>query len=201
MSELLQVETTLADGVAVGIRPVLPQDKNALQDGMHRLSRESRYYRFFSPVHELSDAQLRYFTELDYHDHFALAAFALDDAHQGLGVARYIRLRDEPDTAEFAVAVVDEWHGRGLGSLLLGGVLLAARHNGFSRVRGEILRDNRPMISLVEHFHAHLVPGDVGEVRATIEVAPVDESLQGSPWDELRTMIAEVSPAAGGGAG
>jgi RimJ/RimL family protein N-acetyltransferase len=194
MAELLQVTTALPGGEVVHVRPIVPGDKAVLQDGMHRMSPQSRHYRFFSPVSELTDEQLRYFTEIDYHDHFAFGAFIDDPAHPGIGVARYIRLRDEPGTAEFAVAVVDEWQGRGVGPLLLGAVVLAARHNGFERVVGEVLRDNGPMLRVSDRFGARIEGGDPGEVRAVIEVAAWADDAGGRPWDDLRAVIAAVSP-------
>ena len=194
MPELLQVTTQTRDGETIHLRPVLPDDKSVLRDGMARMSPQSRHYRFFSPVSELSDEQLRYFTELDFHDHFAFAAFCDDPEHPGIGVARYIRRRDEPDSAEFAVAVVDDWQQRGIGPLLLGAVVLAAHHNGIKHVVGEVLRDNGPMLHLAQQFNARLNGGGQGEVSATIDVAQWSGLHHGDPWDDLRASIAEVSP-------
>ena len=67
---------------------------------------------------ELSPAELRYFTEIDHHDHEALGA--VDRANgRGVGVARYVRSLEDSQTAELAVTVVDEWQGRGLGTELV----------------------------------------------------------------------------------
>jgi GNAT superfamily N-acetyltransferase len=189
MPELLQVTITDRTGEVVHLRPVLPEDKDVLRDGMDRMSAQSRHYRFFSPVHELTDEQLRYFTELDYHDHFAWAAFSDDPAHPGIGVARYIRRRDEPDAAEFAVAVVDEWHRHGIGPLLLGAVVLTAHAHGVERVIGEVLRDNGPMLRLVHDFGGRARSGEPGEVTATIETAPWVATHTGPPWDDLRAVV------------
>src|SRR5215211_1835330 len=94
--------------------PIPPSDKPLRLDGLHRLSPESRYRRFFSPVHELGANQLRYLTEVDHDAHEALIAL---DPKKGtvVGVARYIRSKADPATSEVAIAVVGEWQGRGLG--------------------------------------------------------------------------------------
>lgn len=194
MADELTVDVSLCDGTVVHLRPVVPGDKAALQDGMERLSPSSRYFRFFSPVQRLSDDQLRAFTELDYHDHFALAAMGDDPLHPGLGVARFIRMADRPEVAEFAVAVVDDWHRRGLGSLLLGALVLAAAANGVTTVEGEVLRHNRAMLGLAHRYGGRVEHADVGEVRVIFDVAALAADLVGPPWDEVRAVIERVAP-------
>jgi GNAT superfamily N-acetyltransferase len=133
------------------LRPIEPGDKAELQAGFERMSRESRYRRFFTAMSRLSDRQLVYFTEIDYVDHFAWVALAVDrpPAEAGMGVARYIRLHDDPEAADIAVAVVDEYHGLGLGSVLLEALVDVARDNGIQRFVGHVLADNAPMIGLL----------------------------------------------------
>jgi len=114
---------TLLDGSTVRVRPIRPGDKQRLLEGFERLSPESRYRRFLSPVPRLSDRALRYLTEVDHHDHEALIGIAHDCS--GVGVARFVRSEEDPELAEAAVTVVDDWQGRGLGTALL--VLLAER--------------------------------------------------------------------------
>jgi len=115
---LEQYRTTLRDGTPVLVRPIRPDDKELIRQGFDRLSPASRYRRFLSPVDELSDAELRYLTEIDYVDHFAWAALRADRPNEGIGVARYIRLKEEPEVAEAAVTVLDEYQGKGLGTFM-----------------------------------------------------------------------------------
>ena len=95
------------------MRPIEPDDRDAVQGAFARLSEQSRYQRFMSAINELSESQLRYLTEVDHHDHEALIAFDREGG-LGVGVGRYVRL-DDGTSAEAAVTVVDEWQGRGLG--------------------------------------------------------------------------------------
>jgi len=100
------------------IRPVHGTDAPLLADGFARLSARSRQMRFLMAKRELSPAELRYFTEIDHHDHEALGA--VDRASgRGVGVARYVRSAEDARSAEIAVTVVDEWQGRGLGTAAL----------------------------------------------------------------------------------
>lgn len=132
----------LRDGSQIEIRPISPDDKRALVDGFERLSPESRYRRFLTPVQRLQPGLLAYLTEVDHHDHEALVA----RSHTGepLGVARYVRT-EQPDTAEAAVAVVDHWQGRGVGTALLQRLAVRAREEGIGWFTATLLAENREM--------------------------------------------------------
>jgi GNAT superfamily N-acetyltransferase len=118
---------TLRDGSHVRIRQGHHTDRELLRRGFERLSAESRYRRFLAPMKELTESTVRYLTEIDHHDHEAM--IALDEqTGEGIGVARYVRDPDHPDVAEVAVTVIDDWQGRGLGTLLL--EVISARARG-----------------------------------------------------------------------
>src|SRR6516165_5347403 len=103
----------LRDGSKVLIRQVQPADAALVADGFTRLSPRSRQMRFLTRKKGLSDAELRYFTDVDHHDHEALAALNHADG-RGVGIARYIRHADDPHAAEVAITIVDDWQGRAL---------------------------------------------------------------------------------------
>jgi GNAT superfamily N-acetyltransferase len=138
---------TLRDGSPVILRLIQPADKQLLRDGFERLSSESRYRRFFTPKQHLSDDELRYLTEVDQVRHLAIGALRRDEhGHdQGLGVARFVVLDQEPGMAEAAIAVLDEMQGKGLGSLLFQRLVAAATERGVTRFRCEVLGSNRAM--------------------------------------------------------
>jgi nucleotide-binding universal stress UspA family protein len=141
--------TQLRDGSRVLLRPIEADDKQLLADAFRRLSDDSRYRRFFAPVDELSAAQLKYLTEVDHHDHEAI--IALDTTNgEALGVARYIRTEPETEVAEVAVTVVDDWHGRGLGSALLQRLANRARREGVRQFTALVQADNLSVLGLLE---------------------------------------------------
>ena len=139
----------LRDGSWVAIRPVRPEDGPLLTDGFARLSARSRRSRFFTGKVRLSEAEVRYLTNIDHHDHEALGAVSRDG--RGVGVARYIRDRDESDSAEVAVTVVDEWQGRGLGGKLLALLSDRARAAGITRFTAVTAADNTAAKTLIVH--------------------------------------------------
>ena len=109
---------TLKDGTRMLVRPIVPEDKNLLVEGFAQLSPQTRFRRFLGYMDKLRAPLLRYLTEIDYIDHFAWIGLNADD-HGGVGVARYVRMRDDPTAAEAAIVVVDAYQRRGAGTILL----------------------------------------------------------------------------------
>ncbi len=142
------IEVALRDGSRVEIRALSAADQAGLASGFERLSERSRYRRFLSPIPQLTPKQLAYFTDVDHHDHEALVAIE-PASRYGLGVARYVRSRDYPDEAEFAVAVADDWQGRGLGTALLRQLAARAREEGITWFTGLVLGENRAMLHML----------------------------------------------------
>ena len=129
----------LRDGSSMLVRQVRPDDKATIEAGFDRMSPESRYRRFFSPLQRLTDADLRYLTEVDHHDHEALIATSPEG--EPIGVARYVR-GERPEEAEVAVTIVDDWQGRGAATALLERLVDRARENGIQRFVAIILQEN-----------------------------------------------------------
>jgi GNAT superfamily N-acetyltransferase len=186
---LEQYRTALRDGTPVLVRPIRPDDKALLRKGFERLSPASRYRRFLSPVDELSDAELAYLTEIDYLDHFAWAAVRADRHDEGLGVARYIRVKDEPEVAEAAVTVIDEYQGRGLGTLLLALLGAAALAAGIRFFRAFVLADNIPMRDLLNSLGAQTGFDSPGVVRFDVPLDP--QILPDSPPGRVLKAVAQ----------
>jgi RimJ/RimL family protein N-acetyltransferase len=172
----------IRDGAQVDVRPIEPGDRDALQEAFERLSLQSRYERFLSPLDHMSNAMVRYFTEVDHHDHEALVAF---DPESGrlVGVARYVREKD-PEVAEAAVTVADDWHGRGLGTTLLHEIAERAREEGVKRFTAYVLARNEDMIDLLFRLGpAEVVDRQNGAVQIEAELPPAGVS------DQLRGLL------------
>jgi GNAT superfamily N-acetyltransferase len=182
-------EERLRDGEPILVRPIEPDDREALAEGIRRLSPESRYRRFFSPMASLSEAQLTYLTEVDHRDHEALVAVE-PDSERGIGVARFVRSESDPEVAEFAVAVADDWHGRGVGTALIQRLTERARQEGIRRFSGSILEDNKPMLDL-----AH----ELGDVRVRDRAAGAVDVEVELPEEGIGAALAEALRAAARG--
>jgi RimJ/RimL family protein N-acetyltransferase len=145
----------LRDGAQVLIRAISADDAHGLTDGFGRLSQQSRRMRFLSAKPRLSADEVRYLTDVDHHRHEALGAVSLADG-RGVGVARFIRLPDEPAAAELALTVVDAWQRRGLGRVLLTALADRAREEGIGRFTALVSVDNTAMIGLLWKMGARL---------------------------------------------
>jgi GNAT superfamily N-acetyltransferase len=162
----------LADGTEVMLRMLRPEDRESFLAGFERLSRESRYFRFFTAMPRLPESVLRRLLNTDGINHVALAAWRSGGGTmtEPIGVARFIRLGDGGDTAEAAVAVVDHMQGRGVGRLLLADLSEAARERGIRRFRAEVMLGNRAVAALLHELHANAKPVVVEDNIAVYEL-------------------------------
>ena len=161
------------------VRPIGPDDKDGLAEGIASLSDESVYRRFLAPRGTLTHEELVYLTEVDHHDHEALVAVGPDG--RGVGIARYVRLADDPEEAEVAVTVIDDMQGRGLGTELLTRLAARARAEGVHRFLSLVLADNVEMRATLEALGPTRVSGgDAGTMQliTAIPEAGLAEGLQ-----------------------
>jgi len=170
------VPVTLRDGTAAGLRPVYPGDQYALVRGEPLLSVKTRYQRFLAAVH-MTPALARYLAEVDYVDHFAWAA--VDSTDVPVGGASYVRSASDRALADISFLIEDEFQGRGLGTLLMGALAIAARRNGISRFCADVLAENAPMRAILAHagikwqsaqagvVHGYAAVPDPGKFRVT----------------------------------
>lgn len=138
------------------LRPIRPEDAEALQAFIRGLSEKSRYMRFVSMMRELTPKMLSRYTYVDYHRELALVATIQvpNEANRGLpreeiiGLAHYLRNADGVG-AEYALVIGDGWQKRGLGRILMSKLIQAARKQGLAYIEGVVLASNKPMLHLM----------------------------------------------------
>jgi RimJ/RimL family protein N-acetyltransferase len=161
---------TLRSGDIVRMRQVQPDDAPALVRAYANLGEQSRYRRFFTVMPELPEATLKAAVEVDHTDHEALVAVPLLST-EIVGECRFIRLPDQPDTAEVGVTVVDAWQGRGLGSALLARLSERALEAGIEYFTAEVLAENRTMLALLPSLGQVETESHGPVVSARVELA------------------------------
>jgi RimJ/RimL family protein N-acetyltransferase len=198
-----EVRVVLRDGTRALLRPIRPEDRERLARGLAEVSPETRYLRFHAPVRRLTDQQLDYFTNVDQRDHLAWVALDLDDLDAaGMGVARCVRIADEPDVAEAAITVHDRYQGRGLGTVLLGVLARAARDQGIRVFRNYVLAENEPMLKLLDDLGATRSLEDSGAFRVDVPIGDPDDlpetpaarALRAAASGNLRLLLSAVAP-------
>jgi RimJ/RimL family protein N-acetyltransferase len=176
----------LRSGDVVRIRPVRPDDAPALARAYANLGEQSRYRRFFTSMPELPETTLRAAVDVDHVDHEALVAVPLLSA-EIVGECRFIRLPDQPDSAEVGVTVVDAWQGRGLGSALLARLSERAAEAGIDYFTAEVLAENQTMLALLPVLGEVETQARGPVVSARVELA--EPSRQPGP-DLLALLVA-----------
>ena len=180
-----ETDVVLADGATLHLRPIRPEDHDALNALFGRLSAETIQFRFFTPLKELSETWLTRLTTIDYDDRMALVGVLEGDL---VAVGRYDRL-DDPRRAEVAFTVEDAHQGRGIGTLLLEHLALAARERGIDTFCASVLTGNRRMLDV---FHGTAFPVtqhfDGGAIQLEFPITPTEAALAAQ---EARERVAE----------
>lgn len=185
----------LEDGGWIRVRPVRPSDKPGFVRAFDSLSSLSRYRRFLAHKRALTEADLRFLTEVDGDGHYALVALEQGGArgqYEVVGAARYIRLDGRPDTAEIAVAVVDDHQRRGIGKLLLERLSQLAYQRGIRKVRVYLLAENLPVRRLLEKLFGDQELKRNGEIfSGEIPLSAAGGGFARAPVLELLRLAAE----------
>lgn len=165
--------TELKDGRSVLMRPIRPEDEGLYHDFFKEVTPEDLRLRFFAPIKDFSHAFLAKLTQLDYERAIAFAAIESDTGRL-LGV---VRLHADPDhiSGEYAILLRSNLKGQGLGWKLMKLMIEWAKADGLSAVKGEILRENRTMISMCEAlgFSVKSSPDDESIAVVTLPISSV----------------------------
>jgi RimJ/RimL family protein N-acetyltransferase len=167
----------LPSGREVIIRPIRPADGDELEAAHDRLSPQTRYRRFHAAKPHLAPSETRYLVSVDGRDHAALVATPAEDPDRIAAVARYVRLREEPDTAEFAIVVGDDHQHDGLGLALMEELTRVATSAGIRRFRATVLAENRPMHRLIRRLPGRVVREEHQGLTDEIEVELVPAAV------------------------
>ncbi|MFP4635885.1 MAG: GNAT family N-acetyltransferase, partial [Nitriliruptoraceae bacterium] len=173
-----EFDHVLKDGTTIHVRRIRPDDKERMLGMWSRTSPESRRLRFLGPF-DLNESNVARFTDLDPELQYAVVATRGRGEHERIvGVARYERDPDRPDHAEFAALVEDAEQGRGVGTVLVRQVALAAADGGITHLSGDILADNVRMLNLVRELGLEYHSGhDGGVVRSDLETTITERFL------------------------
>lgn len=147
----------------VELRTLRAGDSRAVLEVFAGLGPRSRELRFLTAKPRLTSADLRQLTDVDHPDHVAVLAVS---AGRAIGVARFVRDREDPHSADVAVAVVDAWQDRGVGTMLADELVRRALEAGVRRFTMIMAPHNEGAVRLL-----HRVPGDIERLAIDEETA------------------------------
>jgi len=190
------IPVRLRDGTELMLRPVLPGDSERSTHSSVEFSSETLYRRFMS-ARTPSAALMDYLFQVDYVDHFV---WVLVDGDDGPVVAdvRYVRDPANPDSAEVAFIVADGYQGRGVGSLLMDAVVVAARVGDVRQFTARLLADNLPMRAILDRFGAQWERDEPGVVTTAFAVPEIGElRVEPATVTEMASVARQVMQAVG----
>src|SRR5690606_35414109 len=168
-----EADVLLLDGTTAHIRPISPEDADLLVEFYARVSDESKYYRFFSPMPTLSERDVARFTQVDHRNRVALVLVL---AGQMIAVGRFDVIK--PGEAEIAFLVEDRHQGRGIGQVLLEHLAQAGREVGVEKFVAEVLPDNRRMIDTFKDAGYHVAGGfHDGVMNLEFSIDPTETAI------------------------
>jgi GNAT superfamily N-acetyltransferase len=162
---------TLQNGRQLLVRGITPEDKYHFRSGIKKLSEKSTYYRFHTPIYEMSEHDLGYFTEVDQLNHVAIGAIDLDHPDKpGVGVARFIRLKQDPLMAEIAITVLDEYQRQGIGTILMNELHRLAAERGIRSFKIYLHTERRKLVQWLKLMGAKIkqVSGEILEIELPV---------------------------------
>jgi CRP-like cAMP-binding protein len=192
---VLPVPATLPGGVRVQLRPLLPEDRSGYRAAVRSLSPDSRRRRFFSAGRP-SAAIVDHLIDIDFIDHFAWLVLRDTTPHAGLATGRYVRDDDDPTVAEVAFGVVDDFQGKGIGTLLLGAVGVAAGEAGIRLMYGHVLEDNTAMLAVFAKAGSRTSFAEPGVRRVEVDSLAASALLDPDLARALRIAVHDVVTAA-----
>ena len=160
----------LRDGRQVEIRALRPEDRDGLVAAVRRIGMESLYRRFFAVKREFSEKETSFFVNVDFVNHVALIAVVEEEGKPIIaGGGRYIVVK--PEQAEVAFAVVDQFHGLGIGTKLMRHLVGIARRAGLRELIADVLPDNRQMLKVFQKSGLPMsTRRESGSVQVTLQL-------------------------------
>lgn len=153
--EQVIVHTRLESAGRVCIRAVRPDDEPRMRSGIEALSQQSRYLRFFSAAPVPPDRVIERLVAVDGHRHLAWGAILTDHSdHPAIAAVHAIRNSDRDPRADFAVGIVDAYHGQGLARMLTAVLLIHCRIEGIATMDAQVLAENQAAINLLRSLGA-----------------------------------------------
>jgi acyl-CoA hydrolase/GNAT superfamily N-acetyltransferase len=145
----LETYITIGDGTRLLLRPIKPSDVTMKHELFYSFSKDTIYHRYFGGLKAMTMKTAARYVNVDYKNEMTIVAVKQNATENIVGIGQYI-LDPSTDYAEVALAVQDEWQGKGLGTALFNYLMKIAIRRGVKGFTAWILSDNKRMLRLFE---------------------------------------------------
>lgn len=176
------IETLAEDGKPICIRSVRQSDEPRMREGIARLSKQSRYLRFFSVQPMPSDSVIERLVDVDGHDHIAWGAIHCDGIdNPAVAAVHAIRCDDHPRIGEFSVAVIDDYQGIGLARMLTTVLLIHCEVEAICELDIQTLAENMPANRFILSIGGERQESSAGVISYRLAVRPAIRAIAAAP--------------------
>ena len=173
-NQVQSVDARLDNGTQVCLRRVRHSDLDRIEKGISQLSDQSRYLRFFSGSKTMPPSVVERLASVDGTHHLAWGVVNMDEHdHPAIAAAHVFREDETSDDGEFAIAVLDQYHGQGVARILMTALFLDCYCEGLRQLRIEMLRSNKKAYGLIRSIGATpcAMEGSVAQYHLVVEDA------------------------------
>jgi protein lysine acetyltransferase len=188
--DIVPISATDRHGATMLLRPLLPADRATLTAAVRQASAETIRMRFFSAA-SVSQRVIDYLVDINYRDHFAWVA--CDDSLRPVALARTIRDRHIPTSAEVAFVTGEAARGRGLATLLLGALGATGEAMDTPDLLAVVLAENEAMRTVIRRASATTTRDEPGVVRMSFAAADAAALLDPAIRDGIRSVVERVA--------
>lgn len=173
------IVTELRSGMQVCLRPLHPSDQDRIERGIMELSDRSRYLRFFSSFKIAPASVVEKLSAVDGVNHIAWGVVNLDgDDHPAIAAAHAIRNSDDPTTGEFAIAVLDDYHGKGVSRVLIAALFANCVEQGLRKLDIAVMRENTKAARLIAALGAEMTQSEGAVANYSLDLERALDALQ-----------------------
>lgn len=154
-NQIQSVDVKLDNGTHVCLRRVRHSDLAQIEKGISQMSDQSRYLRFFSGSKTMPPSVIEKLASVDGIHHLAWGVINMSEQDRPpIAAAHVFRETRTDDAGEFAITVLDQYHGQGVARILMLTVFIDCYCEGLRHLRVDILRSNKKAYGLMRSIGA-----------------------------------------------
>ena len=187
-----KVEFQWKNGLSLRVGSVLPESRHKISNGLKDMSSASIRNRFLGSKKEFSEKELQYLTVLDGWNHYAMGVEECEGKCRGVAIIRLVRSHQFKGEAEVAITIIDDFQGKGLGSVLMELIILAALERDIHRLSFTFLPQNEAIQKLIRKIGTPLIGTQTHDfVQLYLNLKTIDTKKIKSNLEKIFPLITQ----------